>query len=65
MLLGPRHGSNAILTTDPAAAAMAGLVVSTHQANITALTGIVPASGKGVIMRKEGDMLVIVGCIRR
>ncbi|WP_052402763.1 histidine phosphatase family protein [Muricoccus aerilatus] len=40
------------------------LFVSTHQVNITALTGIVPASGEGVVLRKEGDMLVIVGRIR-
>lgn len=40
------------------------LVVSTHQVNITALTGIVPASGEGVVLRREGDALVLVGRIR-
>jgi hypothetical protein len=37
------------------------LVVSTHQVNITALTGIVPASGEGVLMRREGEALLVVG----
>jgi hypothetical protein len=40
------------------------LVVSTHQVNITALTGIVPASGEGVVMRREGTALMVVGHIR-
>lgn len=40
------------------------LIVSTHQVNITALTGIVPASGEGVVLRKEGDILTTVGRIR-
>lgn len=39
------------------------LVVSTHQVNITGLTGIVPASGEGVVIRFEGDSLRIVGRI--
>lgn len=40
------------------------LFVSTHQVNITALTGIVPASGEGVVLGREGDALVVVGRIR-
>lgn len=40
------------------------LVVSTHQVNITALTGIVPVSGEGVVLRREGDALVLLGRIR-
>jgi hypothetical protein len=40
------------------------LVVSTHQVNITALTGIVPAQGEGVVLQREGDALVMVGRIR-
>ncbi|PPD15109.1 MAG: histidine phosphatase family protein [Methylobacterium sp.] len=40
------------------------LVVSTHQVNITGLTGIVPASGEGVVIRFEGDTLQIVGRIK-
>ena len=39
------------------------LVVSTHQVNITALTGIVPASGEGVVLRRESGSLVVVGRI--
>ena len=37
------------------------LVVSTHQVNITALSGIVPASGEGVVLRRESGALVLVG----
>lgn len=40
------------------------LFVSTHQVNITALTRIVPASGEGVVLRREGSELIIVGRIR-
>jgi phosphohistidine phosphatase SixA len=40
------------------------LLVSTHQVNITALTGLVPASGEGVVLRREGDALRVVGRIR-
>ena len=40
------------------------LVVSTHQVNITALTGIMPASGEGVVLRREGVSLVVAGRIR-
>jgi phosphohistidine phosphatase SixA len=40
------------------------LVVSTHQVNITALTGIFPASGEGVVLRREGDALAVAGRIR-
>jgi hypothetical protein len=32
--------------------------------NITALTGIVPASGEGVVVRQDGDALVVVGRIQ-
>jgi len=37
------------------------LVVVTHQVNITALTGIVPASGEGVTVRVEAGSLKVVG----
>lgn len=40
------------------------LVVSTHQVNITALTEIVPASGEGVVLRRVGDALIVIGRIR-
>ncbi len=36
------------------------LVVVTHQVNITALTGISPASGEGVILQKRGRELAVV-----
>ena len=37
------------------------LVAITHQVNITALSGIHPASGEGVVLRREGEALVVVG----
>ena len=37
------------------------LVVVTHQVNITALTGIVPASGEGVIVRFEDNRVKVLG----
>ena len=37
------------------------LVVITHQVNITALTGITPASGEGVVLRKQGTQLIVAG----
>jgi Histidine phosphatase superfamily (branch 1) len=37
------------------------LVVSTHQVNISALTGVSPASGEGVVLRSDGARLVLVG----
>ena len=40
------------------------LVVVTHQVNITALTGLVPAPGEGVVMRRKGKMLEVVGQIK-
>jgi phosphohistidine phosphatase SixA len=40
------------------------LVVVTHQVNITALTDIVPASGEGVVLRRVGQELKLVGRIR-
>lgn len=40
------------------------LFVSTHQVNIAALTGIVPASGEGVVLRREGDGLIVSGRIQ-
>jgi hypothetical protein len=40
------------------------LFVSTHQVNITGLTRIVPASGEGIVLRREGEELVVVGRIR-
>ncbi len=40
------------------------LVVVTHQVNITALTGIFPASGEGIVLVPEGGRLREVGRIR-
>lgn len=40
------------------------LVVATHQVNITALTGIVPRSGEGVVLRIESGQIRIVGRIQ-
>lgn len=40
------------------------LVVVTHQVNITALTGGVPASGEGIIVRVDGSKVVNVGRIK-
>ena len=37
------------------------LVVVTHQVNITALTGVFPASGEGVVLRPRGGQLEVVG----
>jgi phosphohistidine phosphatase SixA len=39
------------------------LVVVTHQVNITALTGIVPESGQGVVLRPTSSGLVVAGQI--
>ena len=39
------------------------LVVSTHHVNIAELTGIAPASGEGVVVRFEGNVLRIIGRI--
>lgn len=40
------------------------LFVSTHQVNITGLTGIVPASGEGVVVAFDGGTLRVIGRIR-
>lgn len=40
------------------------LFVATHQVNITALTGVFPASGEGVVLRRDGAALAVVGRIR-
>lgn len=40
------------------------LLVSTHQVNIAALTGISPASGEGIVLQREGRALKVVGRIR-
>jgi phosphohistidine phosphatase SixA len=37
------------------------LVVVTHQVNITALTGIVPGSGEGVVVKPAAEGLAVVG----
>lgn len=37
------------------------LVVVTHQLNITALTGVATASGEGVVLRRRGAQLELVG----
>jgi phosphohistidine phosphatase SixA len=39
------------------------LVVVTHQVNITALTGISPASGEGVVLHRQGAALTVVARI--
>jgi phosphohistidine phosphatase SixA len=39
------------------------LVVVTHQVNITALTGIFPQSGEGIVLQKQGNLLKVVGRI--
>ena len=55
--------------TDAARAILLGwggpgaLVVVTHQVNITALTSIVPASGEGVVLRRDGASLAVAGRI--
>jgi hypothetical protein len=38
-------------------------VVSTHQVNITELTGIWPASGEGIVVRFEDSNLRVIGRI--
>jgi phosphohistidine phosphatase SixA len=40
------------------------LVVVTHQVNITALSDIVPASGEGIVLQRDGPQLRVVGRIR-
>ncbi len=40
------------------------LVVTTHQVNITGLTGVVPSSGEGIVVRWDGQALQVVGRIR-
>jgi phosphohistidine phosphatase SixA len=40
------------------------LVVVTHQVNVTGLTGIVPASGEGVALRRVGENFEVAGRIR-
>lgn len=37
------------------------LVVTTHQVNITALTGLVPASGEGIIVRSTAQGVTVLG----
>jgi phosphohistidine phosphatase SixA len=37
------------------------LVVVTHQVNITALTNIFPQSGEGIVLRRDGKQLKVVG----
>jgi phosphohistidine phosphatase SixA len=40
------------------------LVVTTHQVNITALTGIFPASGEGIVLDRRNGAWMVVGRIR-
>ncbi len=40
------------------------LVISTHQVNITALTGIVPASGEGIVVVMMAGKPAVIGRIR-
>ena len=35
----------------------------THQVNVTALTGIVPASGEIIVLRKTSDGVEVLGSI--
>lgn len=37
------------------------LIVFTHQVNITALTGVVPRSGQGVVVRVVDDRIEVIG----
>ena len=37
------------------------LVVVTHQVNITALTGVVPGDGEGVVVRVDGSRVEVLG----
>jgi len=39
-------------------------VMVTHQVNITALTGIVPAQGEAIVVEPDGDEVAVVGRIR-
>ena len=40
------------------------LVVATHQVNITALTGAFPSSGEGLVLKRSGGDLVVVGRVK-
>lgn len=40
------------------------LVAVTHQVNVTALTGVFPSSGEGVVLGRGGGGLVVVGRVR-
>ena len=40
------------------------LVVVTHQVNITALSGVVPASGEGIIVKLGSGRLQVLGRIQ-
>jgi phosphohistidine phosphatase SixA len=40
------------------------LFVSTHQVNITALFGVVPAEGEGIVVRPVGGKLTVIGRIK-
>jgi len=40
------------------------LVIVTHQVNITALTGVFPASGEGIAVRMESGELTVLGRLR-
>lgn len=40
------------------------LVMVSHQVNITALTGIYPQSGEIVVLRPDGDRLLVLGRLR-
>jgi phosphohistidine phosphatase SixA len=40
------------------------MVVATHQVNITALTGVFPASGEGVVVRMDGGRVSVIGRLR-
>jgi phosphohistidine phosphatase SixA len=37
------------------------LVIVSHQVNITALTGVFPASGEAIVVRQDGGRLTVVG----
>jgi phosphohistidine phosphatase SixA len=40
------------------------MVVTTHQVNIAALTGISPTSGEGIVLAREGNTWRVAGRIR-
>ncbi len=40
------------------------LAIFTHQVNITALTGVVPASGEGIVVHMSSGKPIVLGRIK-